>query len=146
MVWEGEEILWNSNFQWIHNLIFSYLKYAVFFSTTWCTTQGKLQKWDTVHHAVSADISFFYFLKGTNVPRLTGQRIIRFSWSSIKLYVIKTFWPLYVIRHSRHRTAFSNCTAALQHLKPKEEIHLRATSKFFTVLISILKNVGNEPE
>lgn len=51
----------------------------------------------------------------------------------------KTFWPLHVITHSRRRTAFSICSAVLQHRKSKKEIHFRATWKFFTVLISILK-------
>lgn len=70
---------------------------------------------------------------------MTGQGIISPLWSSVKLYVIKTFWPLYVIRHSRHRTAFSNCTAALWRLKSKKGIHFRATWEFFTVLIGVLK-------
>lgn len=137
----------NSNFRWIYSFIFSHMKYAVFLSRaiSWCTIQGKLQKWETVHHAVFLEITLFYFLRGTNDFLLRGQGIIKSLCSSVKRHVIKAFWPLYVIktlyviRHSRDGTAFSNCTVVLQHLECKKEINFGATWKCFIMLTSILK-------
>lgn len=89
-IWEMEEIWWNYKFQWIHNLIFWYVKYAVHFSRA---TQ-KLEKvsgvWDNALHYIHK-IRLFYFLKGTSDLLFDRQEIIRCLWISVKLYVKKPF-------------------------------------------------------
>lgn len=89
------EEIWTINykFQWIHNLIFCYVKYAVPFSRATYNLEEVSEVWGSALDYIHK-IRLFYFLKGTSDPHFDRQEIMRclwIVWISVKLYVKKPF-------------------------------------------------------